>query len=87
MVRELGDSTPALMEMYCNNDAAMHISKNQVFHERTKHIEVDSHFVREKVVGTSRDLTSIEPVFLRSASQLADVLTKPPFDKKPMKEG
>lgn len=35
--------------MYCDNQAQIHVASNLVFYERTKHIKVDCHIVREKI--------------------------------------
>jgi ABC-type uncharacterized transport system permease subunit len=59
------------MQMYYDNQVARYIITNLIFHERTKYIEVDCHFVREKV--QSGEITTS---FVRSKQQLTYIFTK-----------
>ncbi|KAJ4768963.1 Retroelement pol polyprotein-like [Rhynchospora pubera] len=71
LLRSLGITHAMPMNLHCDSQAALHIATNPVFHERTKHIELDCHFVRDQI-KTGCVVTK----YVRSSEQLADIFTK-----------
>ncbi|KAL0324624.1 UNVERIFIED_CONTAM: Retrovirus-related Pol polyprotein from transposon TNT 1-94 [Sesamum calycinum] len=71
LLKELGFMCDDLVPMHCDNQATIPIASNPIFHERTKHIEVDCHFVHE-VVMSQKICTPFTPF----SEQRADIFTK-----------
>ena len=57
--------------VYCDNISAVYMSSNPVQHQRTKHIEIDLHFVRERVA-----LGDVRVMHIPTSAQYADIFTK-----------
>lgn len=71
LFQELGIAINSVPTLWCDNMSAGTLSSNLVFHARTKHIEIDVHYVRELV---AKKRLSVQ--YVPSEYQVADVLTK-----------
>lgn len=74
LLRELHVASSSVPVLFSDSTAAIYIATNPVFHERTKHIELDCHTVREKI-----DKGLLKTLHVRTEDQVADILTKPLF--------
>ena len=70
-MRELGFPHQTPMNLYCDNKSAIEIAQNPVQHDRTNHVEIDRHFIKEKLENKVLRLP-----YVKSDDQLADILTK-----------
>ena len=71
LLQELIFGKDEQMKLICDNQVVLHISSNPIFHEMTKHIEVDYHFIKEKIT-----LGCMTTSFVNSNDPLADIFTK-----------
>ena len=71
LMTELRLSRTSPMSLFCDNKTAINIANNPVQHDRIKYIEIDRHFIKEKL-----DQRVIYLTFIKSSEQLADIYTK-----------
>jgi len=72
LLRDLGVPLSSPPKLWCDNIGATYLAANPVFHARTKHVEIDFHFVRGQVAAKT-----LQILFTPSKEQIADILTKP----------
>ena len=59
------------MQFFSDNKATLEISRNPIHHDRTKHVEVDWHFIKKKIESKVLDIS-----YVPTKEQVVDVLTK-----------
>ena len=69
---ELGLFRQSKLPLYCNNNGAILLAKNPVFHERTKHIKIKYYYIRQLINEGIIDL-----IFVPTKEQKVDGFTKP----------
>ncbi|GKC38948.1 gag/pol polyprotein, partial [Tanacetum coccineum] len=72
LLNELGIRSSSTHILWCDNLGATYLSTNPIFHARTKHVEIDYHFVREKVAQGYLRVQHIS-----THDQITDIFTKP----------
>ena len=76
VMKELKIESEEPIRLYCDNKSTISIAHNPIHHDRTKHVEVDRYFIKEKLDG---DIINIE--YVPTLHQLADLLTKRPTEQ------
>ncbi|XP_051115788.1 uncharacterized mitochondrial protein AtMg00810-like [Andrographis paniculata] len=71
LLTDLGAPQPSSTALHCDSQSAMKMTHNDTFHERTKHIELECHFIRQHVVNGVAHLIPVS-----SEDQTADIFTK-----------
>ena len=71
LLTEIGFAPSSKMNLFCDNKAAIDISHNPIQHDRTKHVEVDRHFIKQNL-----EEKIIRFPFVKTKDKLADILTK-----------
>lgn len=76
--REIFLEAPSTIVLYCDNQGALHLAKNQNYHARTKHIDVRKYFIQENLHNENNLESDIKMnlLYKPTAEMVADILTK-----------
>ncbi|KAM1469282.1 hypothetical protein ACFXTO_040485 [Malus domestica] len=71
LLLDVGLALPSSPQIWCDNISAISLAKNPIFHARTKHVEIDYHYIRERVLAHQ-----VQVLFVCTQDQVADICTK-----------
>jgi hypothetical protein len=71
VLTELQQPSQQPITLYCDNNSALCMAEDPIHHDKTKHVDIDRHFLKEKI-----DAKVIQLQYVPSADQNADILTK-----------
>lgn len=72
LLKDLSITVELPIALHYDNKVVQHIAPHLVYHERTKRLSIDCHYIRERIVEGL-----IKTSYVQSSAQIADVLTKP----------
>ena len=72
ILEEMGQVQEGPTKLFCDNKSTICLSKNPMFHSKSKHIKIKFHFIRELIKDKE-----VEVLYCKSQDQLADLFTKP----------
>jgi transposase InsO family protein len=72
ILEDVGEKQTEPTKVYCDNQSAVKLAHNPIYHARTKHIELQHHFVREKI-----ESKEIALMYCNTSDNVADIFTKP----------
>ncbi|CAN6710306.1 unnamed protein product [Malus baccata var. baccata] len=71
LLLDVGLALSSSPQIWCDNISAISLAKNPIFHARTKHVEIDYHYIRERVLAHQ-----VQVLFVCTQDQVADICTK-----------
>lgn len=71
LLKDFGLCHFGAVDLFCDSQSAFSMCKNPIFHDHTKHIKVDWHFIRKKVLAGI-----VKPSYIQTNFQLVDLFTK-----------